>query len=370
MPRCPVCAKFCQTKRGVGQHLKNSKKKSVCQRYYELLVLTGQDLDHLPDLSLAQLEALALAGQDEARIQADGRGDYFGDFQDYSEEDWGGSVDVGSDNIPPSPYPSSIIDEPPPSPMSSEPLNTQPPSPISSEPPLDPLSPHRCPTPPPPPPPHTLDPSSSDSDPHSDTASDIDEAEELEHAAAALDCEDGWEPAPIAFPLEPPPQASSRFSSQPPPPRLPEGSDRSPSPPPVFTPSPLSSTPSSSGASDRSSSPSNILPSEPEDGDSAHRTPWARLTRTTPYVVKYPDPRAGAPLEGDNEEPTNSTYQSRLGEDQAHNPYYPFKSKLDWLIARWGKLRGSSSTALTELLQIPEVCLPFIFFACIYRMSL
>ncbi|KAI1782343.1 hypothetical protein LXA43DRAFT_1145230 [Ganoderma leucocontextum] len=39
----------------------------------------------------------------------------------------------------------------------------------------------------------------------------------------------------------------------------------------------------------------------------------------------------------------------------ADNPYAPFNSRLDWEIARWGKLRGSSSTSLTELLQIQGV---------------
>ncbi|KAI1783377.1 hypothetical protein LXA43DRAFT_1133211 [Ganoderma leucocontextum] len=47
-------------------------------------------------------------------------------------------------------------------------------------------------------------------------------------------------------------------------------------------------------------------------------------------------------------------YASRVS-GSADNPYAPFNSRLDWEIARWGKLRGSSSTSLTELLQIPGV---------------
>ncbi|KAL0957479.1 hypothetical protein HGRIS_001272 [Hohenbuehelia grisea] len=35
--------------------------------------------------------------------------------------------------------------------------------------------------------------------------------------------------------------------------------------------------------------------------------------------------------------------------------YAPFASQIDWEIARWAKLRGPGSTALTELLKIPEV---------------
>ncbi|RPD75308.1 hypothetical protein L226DRAFT_462412 [Lentinus tigrinus ALCF2SS1-7] len=37
------------------------------------------------------------------------------------------------------------------------------------------------------------------------------------------------------------------------------------------------------------------------------------------------------------------------------NPYAPFKSRLDWQVARWGKLRGSGSTAFTEFLEIEGV---------------
>ncbi len=35
--------------------------------------------------------------------------------------------------------------------------------------------------------------------------------------------------------------------------------------------------------------------------------------------------------------------------------YAPFSSKLEWLFARWAKLRGPSQTSLDEFLAIPEV---------------
>ncbi|KDQ06449.1 hypothetical protein BOTBODRAFT_121523 [Botryobasidium botryosum FD-172 SS1] len=35
------------------------------------------------------------------------------------------------------------------------------------------------------------------------------------------------------------------------------------------------------------------------------------------------------------------------------NPFAPFKSKIDWEVARWAKLRGPGSTAVTELFAIP-----------------
>jgi len=37
------------------------------------------------------------------------------------------------------------------------------------------------------------------------------------------------------------------------------------------------------------------------------------------------------------------------------NPYAPFHSQIDWEVAKWGKLRGPTSTAFTELLEIPNV---------------
>ena len=36
--------------------------------------------------------------------------------------------------------------------------------------------------------------------------------------------------------------------------------------------------------------------------------------------------------------------------------WFPFRSQCDWEIACWAKMRGPSSTALAELLAIPEVC--------------
>ncbi|KAF9533674.1 hypothetical protein CPB83DRAFT_890141 [Crepidotus variabilis] len=43
-------------------------------------------------------------------------------------------------------------------------------------------------------------------------------------------------------------------------------------------------------------------------------------------------------------------YASSLGSNS--NPWAPFKTKIDWKLGRWGKLRGQGSTALSELLSI------------------
>jgi len=52
-------------------------------------------------------------------------------------------------------------------------------------------------------------------------------------------------------------------------------------------------------------------------------------------------------------------YQAEVGQDgETNNPYAPFISQTDWEFAKWAKLRGPTSTAVTDLLCIPNVSLP------------
>ena len=71
-------------------------------------------------------------------------------------------------------------------------------------------------------------------------------------------------------------------------------------------------------------------------------------------VVKcFPHGRPGAPVTSIPQ--GSSIYEStqdRLGESL----WAPFHSECDWEIARWAKMRGPTSTAMTELLAIPGVC--------------
>jgi hypothetical protein len=46
-------------------------------------------------------------------------------------------------------------------------------------------------------------------------------------------------------------------------------------------------------------------------------------------------------------------YSDTLG--SSGNIYAPFASKMDWEVARWAKLRGSGSTAFTDLLKVEGV---------------
>ncbi|KAK7030916.1 hypothetical protein VNI00_013862 [Paramarasmius palmivorus] len=48
---------------------------------------------------------------------------------------------------------------------------------------------------------------------------------------------------------------------------------------------------------------------------------------------------------------SNIRYEHALRNDKVL--WHPFRSRLDWEVARWGKLRGPGSNALNELLQIP-----------------
>ncbi|KAG1829553.1 hypothetical protein DFJ58DRAFT_719679 [Suillus subalutaceus] len=51
-------------------------------------------------------------------------------------------------------------------------------------------------------------------------------------------------------------------------------------------------------------------------------------------------------------QPSNATYHAQLNGVSADNIYAPFALKLDWDMAQWAKLRGSSSTAFDELVSI------------------
>ncbi|KAI1785623.1 hypothetical protein LXA43DRAFT_1114924, partial [Ganoderma leucocontextum] len=101
--------------------------------------------------------------------------------------------------------------------------------------------------------------------------------------------------------------------------------------------------------------PSQREVGQPDDGSDGIGLAAQEHLRNAPAHVRRFGGRAG--------EPTMSPkilvsgyqgYASRVS-GSADNPYAPFNSRLDWEIARWGKLRGPSSTSLTELLQIQGV---------------
>ncbi|KAI0311703.1 hypothetical protein OF83DRAFT_1087518 [Amylostereum chailletii] len=73
-----------------------------------------------------------------------------------------------------------------------------------------------------------------------------------------------------------------------------------------------------------------------------------------PIIVPFPLKTAGAPL---SQVWSTSEYESQRKSNNAQsgNIWAPFESKIDWTMAYWAKMRGPSSTAMTELLQMDEV---------------
>jgi hypothetical protein len=74
-----------------------------------------------------------------------------------------------------------------------------------------------------------------------------------------------------------------------------------------------------------------------------------------PIIDKYPGGLAGRPIPSRKTQNSEQRYESVLDNSSANNLYAPFKSKMDWEMARWAKLRGSGSTAFTDLLHIEGV---------------
>lgn len=77
------------------------------------------------------------------------------------------------------------------------------------------------------------------------------------------------------------------------------------------------------------------------------------------YTQKHPNSRAGSVLTQSNTH--DDQYASTVNSDK--NVWAPFKSRVDWEIAHWAKMRGPGSTALSELLAIEGVCFYASFFA-------
>ncbi|KAM6489611.1 hypothetical protein JOM56_014933 [Amanita muscaria] len=70
-------------------------------------------------------------------------------------------------------------------------------------------------------------------------------------------------------------------------------------------------------------------------------------------IEHFPSEHAGAPIQpGSPIQSDFHNYQQRLDGD---NEYAPFVSQIDWEIARWAKIHGPSSAAVTELLGIDGV---------------
>ena len=95
---------------------------------------------------------------------------------------------------------------------------------------------------------------------------------------------------------------------------------------------------------------------------SQHHTPTHSEAQPTPspmdYMVEaFPGDSAGMPIEFTPHQSMFENYKRQLNSEAV---YAPFTSRTDWEIARWAKIRGPSSSAVNELLQIDGVSLLFL----------
>ena len=74
--------------------------------------------------------------------------------------------------------------------------------------------------------------------------------------------------------------------------------------------------------------------------------------RQQPFVVPFPNPSVGAPIPA-RVLSRYEEYQDTLVD--AANPWTPFNSRIDWEVARWAKMQGPGSTAVSDLLKIDGV---------------
>ena len=83
------------------------------------------------------------------------------------------------------------------------------------------------------------------------------------------------------------------------------------------------------------------------------------------FVTRFSHGSPGAPISAAR---GSTIYQSSQEAFEASD-WAPFRSQCDWEIAHWAKTRGPTSSAMEELLAIPEVCTHFWLFWCRVRSS-
>ncbi|KAJ3547009.1 hypothetical protein NM688_g5449 [Phlebia brevispora] len=100
------------------------------------------------------------------------------------------------------------------------------------------------------------------------------------------------------------------------------------------------------------------IPEQPQAVEDTARTRIERALRQKIHIEHFPSNVAGQPINAPNGTLPSSyaEYASRIPcAGDPTNIYSPFTSELDWKVARWAKLRGPGSTAVSELLEIPGV---------------
>lgn len=131
-----------------------------------------------------------------------------------------------------------------------------------------------------------------------------------------------------------------------------DGSEGQPSDDTINSSHSHSPSPSSSSSS-ASLSPSPSLSHSPPPSCTLSPSPNPQHQQNI-FIEKFTKGQVGATL-NHQEAPKNERYSTKI--DNPNNPYAPFSSKTDWELACWAKLRGPSSTAVSDLLDIEGVCI-------------
>jgi hypothetical protein len=93
----------------------------------------------------------------------------------------------------------------------------------------------------------------------------------------------------------------------------------------------------------------SYVPLGPEEP--ANQTEEGNLETMSAMVIdKFLHSSAGAAIPG------MAHPQESYQDTHTDSVWAPFNSRLDWLFAQWAKIHGSMSSAVTRLLEIPEVC--------------
>lgn len=93
---------------------------------------------------------------------------------------------------------------------------------------------------------------------------------------------------------------------------------------------------------------------------------WPDVPPNGPTILKFMKGKAGAPV-GVRVSTEYDKIHSQLNEFSPGNVYAPFKSEIDWKFAKWAKLRGPSSSAVCELLEMPGVSCDYYHYTSIHR---
>lgn len=130
------------------------------------------------------------------------------------------------------------------------------------------------------------------------------------------------------------------------------------SPPPIPMPQPALAVPAPMQVDVLDENPQAPAAAEPAAPGGLHPDVHNQL-REAPVYIQHFGQQAGAPIiPTANELGRDSGYRAYTAtvDGAGSNPYAPFASQMDWEVARWAKLRGSGSTAFSDLLAIEGVC--------------